>query len=108
MRVIPIVLVVLALLPAVAAAGNEGYRERNSFVIRQVFGRYGDQAVRVARCESGLTIGATNGQYLGLFQMGSYARSKYGHAWNPWGQARAAYRYFVDSGRDWSPWSCKP
>ena len=48
----------------------EGYRERNTRVIHAVFGKYGAQAVRVARCESGLTIGATNGQYLGLFQMG--------------------------------------
>ena len=23
-------------------------------------------------------------------------------------QARAAFRYFVYSGRDWSPWSCRP
>ena len=23
-------------------------------------------------------------------------------------QALAAHRYFVRSGRDWSPWSCKP
>ena len=79
-------------------------------VIKLVFGRYGDQAVRVAGCETGGTfsVWARNGQYLGLFQMGSYARSLYGHSWNAWGQARAAYQYFVDSGRDWSPWSCKP
>ncbi len=92
----------------VAPTAGAGYKERNSAVICKVFGPHCQQAIRVARCESGLTIGATNGQYLGLFQMGSYARSKYGHSWNPWGQARAAYRYFVDSGKDWSPWSCKP
>lgn len=80
------------------------------FAIKAVFGRYGAQAVRVAGCETGYTysVWARNGQYLGLFQMGSYARGKYGHSWSAWGQARAAYRYFVDSGRDWSPWSCKP
>ena len=99
----------LLLLPLMAApAAAENYRAKNERIIRAVFGKYGSQAVAVARCESGLTIGATNGQYLGLFQMGSYARSRYGHAWHAWGQARAAYRYFVDSGRDWSPWSCKP
>jgi len=103
------ILVALALmLAAPAAAQPNGYKERNTAIIMKVFGRYGTQAVAVARCESGLTIGAENGQYLGLFQMGSYARGKYGHSWNAWGQARAAYRYFVDSGRDWSPWSCKP
>ena len=72
------------------------------------FRGYCSQALRVARCESGLSVWARNGQYLGLFQMGSYARARYGHAWNAWGQARAAYRYFIDSGRDWSPWECKP
>jgi hypothetical protein len=74
----------------------------------QVFGRYCHQALRVASCETGGTfsVWARNGQYLGIFQMGSYARSRYGHSNTVLGQARAAYRYFVDSGRDWSPWSC--
>lgn len=76
--------------------------------IRQVFGRHSDDAIRVARCESGLHVWARNGQYLGLFQMGSYARSTYGHSNSALGQARAAFRYFIDSGRDWSPWTCKP
>lgn len=107
MRMLMVALLAL-LLAAPAAAQPNGYRERNSFIIRQVFGRYGDQAVAVSKCESGLTTTATNGQYLGLFQMGYYARGRYGHSSNAWGQARAAYRYFVDSGRDWSPWSCKP
>jgi hypothetical protein len=65
-------------------------------------------ALEVARCESGYSIHAQNGQYLGLFQMGSSERRIYGHGTNAWRQARAAYRYFVASGRDWSPWSCKP
>jgi hypothetical protein len=103
-----ILLALLTLALVAAAPSHAGYKERNARIIRIVFGDYGDQAVRVASCESGLTIGAQNGQYLGLFQMGSYARSTYGHSWNPWGQARAAYRYFVASGKDWSPWSCKP
>ena len=106
-----ILLVVLALLvgaPTAAAAG-EDYRSKNARAIMVVFGKYGSQAVAVAKCESGLTITARNGQYLGLFQMGAYARARYGHHYHsPWGQARAAYRYFIDSGRDWSPWSCKP
>lgn len=94
---------------AFPVVGKGGTQDRNAAVIQKVFGRYyGSQAVRVARCESGLSVWARNGQYLGLFQMGAYARARYGHAWNPWAQARAARRYFVDSGRDWSPWSCKP
>jgi hypothetical protein len=68
------------------------------------------EAWSVARCETGgtMSVWANNGQYLGLFQMGDYARSRYGHGRDPWTQARAAHRYYVDSGRDWSPWTCKP
>lgn len=106
--IVPMVLAAAFLVPAATAAEPDGYRERNSRVICAVFGKYCGQALRVATCESGLTEWARNGQYLGLFQMGSYARARYGHAWNPWTQARAAFRYFVDSGRDWSPWACKP
>ena len=76
--------------------------------ITTVFGPYAQQALRVAYCESHYNVWARNGQYLGLFQMGSYARSRFGHTWDPWGQARAAYRYFVLAGRDWSPWACRP
>jgi hypothetical protein len=70
------------------------------------------EAWAVARCETGGTfsVWANNGQYLGLFQMGDYARSRYGHGRDPWTQARAAHRYYVASGRDWSPWDprCRP
>ena len=77
-------------------------------VICRVFGRYCAQALAVARCESGLSTRARNGQYRGLFQMGSSARQLFGHGGSAAVQARAAQRYFVSSGRDWSPWSCKP
>lgn len=73
-----------------------------------VFGSYCRQALQVARCESRYATGAQNGQYLGLFQMGSNERRLFGHGPSALEQARAAYRYFVRSGRDWSPWSCKP
>lgn len=76
--------------------------------ICSVFGGYCSQAISVARCESGLSVYASNGQYLGLFQMGTYARSRYGHSYTAYGQARAAYGYFRDSGYSWAPWSCKP
>lgn len=78
-------------------------------IIRQVFGPYAEQAIRVADCETGGTFwwGASNGQYLGIFQMGASERARYGHGNGPWPQARAAYRYFVASGRDWSPWQCR-
>lgn len=78
--------------------------------ICHVFGSYCSEAIAVARCESGhsMTPRARNGQYLGSFQMGDHARSLYGHGSTVLEQARAAYRYFVASGRDWSPWSCRP
>jgi hypothetical protein len=72
-----------------------------------VFGSYCEEAVAVARCESRLSTTAQNGQYLGLFQMGSYERRLFGHGSSAREQAVAAHRYFVRSGRDWSPWSCR-
>jgi hypothetical protein len=73
-----------------------------------VFGGDCKEAVAVAWCESRLRTTAHNGEYLGLFQMGSFAREVYGHGPTARAQAVAAHRYFVSSGRDWSPWSCKP
>jgi hypothetical protein len=75
--------------------------------ICSVFGPYCEQAVAVAWCESRLQTRAENGQYLGLFQMGSYERELFGHGATARDQALAAHRYFVVSGRDWSPWSCR-
>jgi hypothetical protein len=65
-------------------------------------------AVAVAWCESRLDTTAENGQYLGLFQMGTMARQRFGHGPSAWEQAAAAHRYFVYAGSTWSPWSCKP
>ncbi|MGI8480379.1 MAG: hypothetical protein ACR2M2_11115 [Gaiellaceae bacterium] len=77
--------------------------------ICRVFGRrYCDQALKVAWCESHHSTTAENGQYLGLFQMGSSERRLFGHGPKAHQQAIAAHKYFVRSGRDWSPWSCKP
>ncbi len=75
--------------------------------IRAVFGRYSEQAIGVAWCESRLTTTAQNGQYRGLFQMGASERKLFGHGDTAHEQALAAHRYFVRSGRDWSPWSCR-
>jgi len=108
MRVLAAMIVAACLFAIPATASTQDSPSTNARIIRQVFGAYGSQAVSVAYCESRLHIYSRNGQYLGLFQMGSYARAKYGHSWNAWGQSRSAYRYFRDSGRDWSPWSCKP
>jgi len=72
-----------------------------------VFGNDCQAAVAVAWCESHLSTTARNGQYLGLFQMGSYERELFGHGDSAHAQAVAAHRYYVRSGRDWSPWSCR-
>jgi hypothetical protein len=71
------------------------------------------QAFDVASCETGGRYNTTarNGQYENIFQMGYSERRHYGWhvAGSPaWMAARAAYRYYVASGRDWSPWECKP
>jgi hypothetical protein len=78
--------------------------------IRFVFGSYAEEAIAVSSCETGGTFDtkATNGQYLGLFQMGSSERATFGHGESALEQARAARAYFEASGRDWSPWSCQP
>ncbi|HXI67687.1 MAG TPA: hypothetical protein VNH41_07115 [Steroidobacteraceae bacterium] len=75
-------------------------------VICSVFGSHCSEAISVATCESHLNVYARNGQYLGMFQFGSFARATYGFAWDALTQARAAYRYFLDAG--WSPWQCRP
>ena len=77
-------------------------------VICRVFGDHCQEALAVSRCESGLRTDAQNGQYLGLFQMGSSERRIFGHGSTAAEQANAAHRYFVASGSDWGPWSCKP
>ena len=59
-------------LAAVAAASPAN-------VICRVFGDYCREALAVSRCESGLRTDAQNGQYLGLFQMGSSERRLFGH-----------------------------
>ena len=77
-------------------------------VICRIFGAHCQEALAVSRCESGLRTDAQNGQYLGLFQMGSNERRIYGHGSTATVQATAAHRYFIDSGSNWGPWSCKP
>lgn len=78
------------------------------YVICSVFGPYCSQAKTVAWCEGKYNPGAQNGQYLGTFQMGEKERATYGHGSTLLAQTQAAYRYFVASGKDWSPWECKP
>jgi hypothetical protein len=63
--------------------------------------------LRVAECESRLSRTAMNGQYLGLFQLGSFARARYldGTWSDAWANATAAARYARDAG-GFGPWTC--
>jgi hypothetical protein len=94
-----------------ACVTGTAFQPRVKDIIRSVWGPdfRDEQAIRVAQCESGpWGTAAVNGQYRGLFQMGLNERQRYGHGPCAITQARAAHAYFVDSGRDWSPWACKP
>lgn len=64
------------------------------------------QAFDVAYCESRFYPYARNGQYLGLFQFGSWARDRFGWGWDVYSQARAAHAYYRQSG--WAGWECQP
>jgi hypothetical protein len=106
-----ILLTAVLAFAAPATASPDGriasQQARAKVAICKTFGQYCQQALAVSWCESKWYIWAQNGQYLGIFQMGSSERAKYGHGSGAWAQARAAHRYFVASGRDWSPWSCR-
>lgn len=73
-------------------------------IICVVFGPDCSKAISVARCESGFSTTARNGQYLGIFQMGNYARALCGHSADALGQALSAHCLFRKSG--WAPWEC--
>ena len=70
-------------------------------------GIYCGPAIRVAWCESRWHTDARNGQYLGIFQMGRWERSRYGQGADAAAQVRAAWRYFVATGKTWGPWACR-
>jgi hypothetical protein len=98
---------IVAIRLVLQARGRQQARPKEA--ICNVFGtRYCRQALSVAWCESRHSTTAQNGQYLGLFQMGWSERQRFGHGTTAHQQALAAHRYFVLSGRDWSPWGCKP
>lgn len=85
---------------------HHAQRDRTTCIIRVVFHPYGEQALRVAWCESRFDVNARNGQYRGLFQMGASERARFGHGRTVLAQSRAARRYFDLAG--WGPWACRP
>lgn len=100
--------------PGVGNARNAIYYEFCGH--RYVVCALGDQAYRVARCETGGTFSVWAGvgkhPYWGLFQMGSHERQLWGYGTDPWRQAAGAKRYYDYSRRvshdGWRPWDCKP
>ena len=103
-------IVAFVIVLGIAAANAEGSAQRPvPLAICDVFGaRYCAEALEVAWCESRFDTDARNGQYRGIFQMGSWERRTFGHGSSAPVQARAAERYFIRTGRDWSPWECRP
>lgn len=85
-----------------------------SDIIHQVFGSYGDQAVRISMCESSLNPNAYNGILgaAGLFQIipGTWASTSYASqsVYNPVANMKAAYEIFVRDGYSWREWECQP
>lgn len=67
------------------------------------------EALAVARCESGLSPSAVNGQHAGLFQIAlDWHRPKFGGA-DPFDAgANVAVAYAIWLDQSWLPWSCKP
>jgi hypothetical protein len=100
------------LLPATAGAITRGPIPPSVFKAVRTFWKTRTervQAFNVSWCESRFDVWARNGQYENIFQMGLWERERFGwhHAGDsPVLAARAAYRYFVMTGRDWSPWTC--
>lgn len=84
---------------------------RTARVIHDVFThrKKAHQAQKVVGCESGfrVRVKSSNGEYWGLFQMGSGARDAYDWGWTRRKQTRAAHEYYLDAG--WDPWAyCAP
>jgi hypothetical protein len=69
-----IALVLVLALPTMATASPAGVRH----AICVTFGRHCGEALRVAWCESRFNVWARNGQYVGIFQMGSHERPRRG------------------------------
>jgi len=88
-------------------------------VIVEVFGETAAAACTVAHCESTYRPGATNGMFLGLFQIGPpYHHDKLTRLYAAGAVANEDYfdphtntvlAYDITAGgRDWSQFSCKP
>lgn len=99
----------VAIQPAPAVTSGETIPA----MIRRIFGPYGQAAITVATCESGLNPNAYNPSgATGLFQImpGTWAgTSEAGQSpYNAAANATAAHEIFVRDGYSWREWVCKP
>lgn len=72
--------------------------------LRKYFKGQWRNAAITAWAEGGWNARAANGQYLGTFQMGAWARLNYGHSHTLEGQVYHAYRNWRVNG--WGQWEC--
>jgi hypothetical protein len=118
-RLLPLAVILTLLIPGVAEAHYVPGTHNAVHAIQLVWcGKSNvscyesERAITVAKCEAaswwtiGIPTQARNGQYRGMFQMGSSERARFGHGLDPWSQARAAHAYWEASG--WYPWQCLP
>ncbi len=88
-------------------------------IIQSVFGSYSDDAIAVARCESGLNPNAVNPTSIGGSHATGLFQILYPSTWNTTAQAgnspydatanaRAAFEIFKRDGYNWHEWSCQP
>ena len=87
-------------------------------MIVQVFGPYSAQALRIARCESGLNPAAYNPTSIGGSHAAGIFQILYPSTWlgtpqagsspyNAWANIQAAHAIFVRDGYSWHEWSCQ-
>lgn len=99
--------------PVVAQAIHDAFYPYGQTVI--------EEAGRVACCESSWRRLATNGQYRGIFQLGShfdntirFYSAKRGYPtnwvawWDEWVSSQVARDLWLSRGRNWSGWECRP
>jgi hypothetical protein len=119
MIVFPAILLVVAFLVPTAHASTSS--ANNIAIIHAVFDPIGEgnQAIAIARCESGFNSSAYNpisiyGSHAeGLFQIlywstWSTTTQRYSNPYDPWANAYAAREIFLRDGRSWREWVCQP
>lgn len=78
--------------------------------IKEVFGKYADQAIEIAKCESSLNPSAVGdgGRSIGLFQIhkGWQRIENDRFLFDLDLNTRIAHKIFTDSGSSWKLWSC--